>query len=287
MTKLLFDPETLRLLGVGRGRTERGGPDRRAEVALEMGATPEDIGLTIDPDPTLSETTAFAAERSRGRSPNCPTRRRARNAELIQARGVCSGRATTAAFGRLDRLRPATPRRRRRRARPRLRPLLRAGRRSRRVYDERSVVFERSRRTTTSPPASRSVSVDGTARIVAALRQLGLEPHVRRAAGRVLRRRPQREPRRHQGRRHGPARRPGAALFAAVVLVGGGDAIRAALTDIYAALELDWDPSTAGSIQDVAPHITPEAWRQRSARSLCRGADAFGRIGSVSFQLGR
>jgi lipoate-protein ligase A len=51
----------------------------------------------------------------------------------------------------------------------------------------------------------------------------------------------------------------GAALFAAVILVGGGDAIRAALTDVYAALELDWDPSTAGAIQDVATDITPES----------------------------
>lgn len=100
---------------------------------------------------------------------------------------------------------------------------------------------------------------NGTARIVAALRSLGLEPEVGElpgeycAGGHSV----------HLGgiKVAGTAQRirRGAALFAAVVLVGGGDLVRAALTDIYAALELDWAPSTAGALQDVAPHITPDA----------------------------
>jgi dihydrolipoamide dehydrogenase len=49
------------MVGAGAG-------DLVAEVALamEMGADAEDIGLTIHPHPTLSETVAFAAEAVEG-----------------------------------------------------------------------------------------------------------------------------------------------------------------------------------------------------------------------------
>lgn len=62
MTKLLFDPETKRV--VGAGIVGPGAGDLIAEVALaiEMGCDAEDIGLTIHPHPTLSETVAMAAE---------------------------------------------------------------------------------------------------------------------------------------------------------------------------------------------------------------------------------
>ena len=61
-TKLIFDPESKRVLGaciVGPGAGEL-----IAEVALaiETGCDAEDIGLTIHPHPTLSETVAMAAE---------------------------------------------------------------------------------------------------------------------------------------------------------------------------------------------------------------------------------
>lgn len=61
-TKLLFDPETKRVLGAGI--VGPGAGDLIAEVALaiEMGCDAEDIGLTIHPHPTLSETVAMAAE---------------------------------------------------------------------------------------------------------------------------------------------------------------------------------------------------------------------------------
>jgi lipoate-protein ligase A len=44
-----------------------------------------------------------------------------------------------------------------------------------------------------------------------------------------------------------------ASLLAASVAVTGGDALRAVLTDVYAALELDWDTATAGAIEDEVP----------------------------------
>ncbi len=61
-TKLLFDKSTHRVIGAGIVGTNAG--DLIAEIAhaIEMGADAADIGLTIHPHPTLSETIAFAAE---------------------------------------------------------------------------------------------------------------------------------------------------------------------------------------------------------------------------------
>jgi dihydrolipoamide dehydrogenase len=65
-TKLLFDPETHRVLGggvVGPGAGELVG---EIGLAIETGADATDIGLTIHPHPTLSETVCFAAEAYEG-----------------------------------------------------------------------------------------------------------------------------------------------------------------------------------------------------------------------------
>ncbi|MDG4649201.1 dihydrolipoyl dehydrogenase [Roseibacterium sp. SDUM158017] len=66
VTKLVHDPETGRILGcaiVGRNAGELIG---EVTLAIEMGATLQDIGLTIHAHPTLSETVAFTAERALG-----------------------------------------------------------------------------------------------------------------------------------------------------------------------------------------------------------------------------
>lgn len=62
ITKLVFDVESKRLLGMGV--TGKGAEDLIAEgvLAIEMGAVAEDLALTIHPHPTLSETVAEAAE---------------------------------------------------------------------------------------------------------------------------------------------------------------------------------------------------------------------------------
>ncbi len=65
-TKLLVDPETRRLLGAGVVGVNAGELIAETVQALEMGADAEDIGLTIHPHPTLSETVAFAAEMAEG-----------------------------------------------------------------------------------------------------------------------------------------------------------------------------------------------------------------------------
>jgi dihydrolipoamide dehydrogenase len=66
MTKILWDPETKRILGAGIVGTNAGELIAEAVLALEMGADVDDICLTIHPHPTLSETLAFAAEMQAG-----------------------------------------------------------------------------------------------------------------------------------------------------------------------------------------------------------------------------
>jgi dihydrolipoamide dehydrogenase len=66
LTKLLYDPESKRILGAGIVGTNAGELLAETVLALEMGADMEDIGLTIHPHPTLSETPYFAAEMAVG-----------------------------------------------------------------------------------------------------------------------------------------------------------------------------------------------------------------------------
>ncbi|MDI9818244.1 MULTISPECIES: dihydrolipoyl dehydrogenase [unclassified Legionella] len=62
MTKLLFCPETKRILGAGIVGVNAGDLIAEAALAIEMGCDVEDIALTIHPHPTLSESIALAAE---------------------------------------------------------------------------------------------------------------------------------------------------------------------------------------------------------------------------------
>jgi dihydrolipoamide dehydrogenase len=66
MTKLLFDPETHRLLGAGMVGPGAGELLAETVHAMEMGADAQDIALTIHPHPTLSETIGLAAEAAEG-----------------------------------------------------------------------------------------------------------------------------------------------------------------------------------------------------------------------------
>ncbi|GAB1233064.1 dihydrolipoyl dehydrogenase [Ferrigenium sp. UT4] len=65
-TKVLLDPESRRILGMGIVGVNAGELIAEAVLALEMGADMEDLGLTIHPHPTLSETLCFAAEMAEG-----------------------------------------------------------------------------------------------------------------------------------------------------------------------------------------------------------------------------
>ena len=65
-TKVLLDPSSRRILGMGIVGTNAGELIAEGVLALEMGADMEDLGLTIHPHPTLSETLCFAAEMAEG-----------------------------------------------------------------------------------------------------------------------------------------------------------------------------------------------------------------------------
>jgi dihydrolipoamide dehydrogenase len=65
-TKLLFDPQTRRVIGGGIVGTGAGDLISEVALAIEMGADAADIALTIHPHPTLSETVAMAAEAFEG-----------------------------------------------------------------------------------------------------------------------------------------------------------------------------------------------------------------------------
>jgi dihydrolipoamide dehydrogenase len=65
-TKLLFDPGTRRVLGGGVVGTNAGELISEIALAVENGCDAADIGLTIHPHPTLSETVAGAADAFEG-----------------------------------------------------------------------------------------------------------------------------------------------------------------------------------------------------------------------------
>lgn len=61
-TKLLFDPDTERVTGAGIVGPHAGDLIAECVLAIEMGCEAGDIGLSIHPHPTLSETVAMSAE---------------------------------------------------------------------------------------------------------------------------------------------------------------------------------------------------------------------------------
>jgi dihydrolipoyl dehydrogenase len=65
-SKLLFDPVSHRVLGGGMVGPNAGELVAEVALAIEMGADASDIGLTIHPHPTLSETVALSAEAFEG-----------------------------------------------------------------------------------------------------------------------------------------------------------------------------------------------------------------------------
>ena len=61
-TKLLFDKQTNRIIGAGITGPNAGDLIAECALAIEMGAEAGDLGMTIHPHPTLSESIAMAAE---------------------------------------------------------------------------------------------------------------------------------------------------------------------------------------------------------------------------------
>jgi len=76
VTKLIIEPGTRRILGVGIAGRGAGEMIGEATLAVEMGARVDDLRLTIHAHPTLSETLMEAAETFFGMSPHYMSRRR-------------------------------------------------------------------------------------------------------------------------------------------------------------------------------------------------------------------
>ncbi|RVT86753.1 dihydrolipoyl dehydrogenase [Rhodobacteraceae bacterium CCMM004] len=66
ITKVLFDPDDDRVIGAAIVGTNAGDLIAEVALAIEMGADAVDLGHTIHPHPTLSETVNFAAEMFEG-----------------------------------------------------------------------------------------------------------------------------------------------------------------------------------------------------------------------------
>jgi len=77
LTKLIIDPETERILGVGIVGHNAGELIAEGVLAIEMGATARDLAEVVHPHPTLSETLMESAEVFFGHSTNTYVRKRA------------------------------------------------------------------------------------------------------------------------------------------------------------------------------------------------------------------
>ncbi len=66
LSKLLFAKDSGQLIGAGIVGTNAGDLISETALAIELGCDAADIGLTVHPHPTLSETVAFAAEAAEG-----------------------------------------------------------------------------------------------------------------------------------------------------------------------------------------------------------------------------
>jgi dihydrolipoamide dehydrogenase len=79
LTKLIIDPETERILGVGIVGAGAGELISEGVLAVEMGATARDIALSVHPHPTLSETIMECAEAFYGHAIHTISRKKPRN----------------------------------------------------------------------------------------------------------------------------------------------------------------------------------------------------------------
>jgi lipoate-protein ligase A len=162
----------------------------------------------------------------------------------------------TLAFGRLDALRPGFAQAGAAAREHGLQPVVRLAGGHAAAYDERALIYEEIAPQLDATAGLHERFRDGAALLAGALEDLGVDARVGEipgeycagaytvsASGRV--------------KIVGLAQRAvrGAALLTAFVLVGGGARVRSALVDVYRALDLDWDPETAGALDDVLPGV--------------------------------
>lgn len=82
LTKLIIDPETERILGVGIVGSGAGELISEGVLAVEMGVTAKDLALSVHPHPTLSETLMEAAEAFYGHATHTFARKKAAGSQV-------------------------------------------------------------------------------------------------------------------------------------------------------------------------------------------------------------
>jgi dihydrolipoamide dehydrogenase len=75
VTKLIIEPESERILGVGICGHHAGELISEGVLAIEMGATAKDLAESVHPHPTLSETLMECAEHYYGVSTHAYSKR--------------------------------------------------------------------------------------------------------------------------------------------------------------------------------------------------------------------
>jgi lipoate-protein ligase A len=161
------------------------------------------------------------------------------------------------AFGRLDALRPGFGRACSRARELGFTPLVRSAGGHAAVYDGRSLVVEEISREEDSTAALQERFAAQAELLRGVLAGVGADARVGELAGEYC-------PGAHSINVGGRIKVVGIAqrlvrngsLTSAVIVVGGGADVRAAVTAVYADLGLDVDPSTAGALDDVVPGVT-------------------------------
>ena len=119
------------------------------------------------------------------------------------------------------------------------------------VYHEQTLAIAHAAREDDAIPGTRARFDEMAAIIAVAISALGVDARVGEVAGEYC-------PGEHSVNARGLTKLAGlgqrlisgAAHLGAVVVVGGSARVRDILIDVYSALELEWDPSTVGSIED-------------------------------------
>ena len=165
----------------------------------------------------------------------------------------------TAAFGRLDALRPGFERASEAARDHGYTPLLRSAGGHAALFDERCVVVEHTTHERDATAGLQARFEDQSARIRDALRSLGADARIGELAGEYC-------PGEYSVNVGGHAKVAGVAqrmvrhgaATSAVVVVGGGARLRAAISDVYGALELPVDVASAGALDEHVPGVSAE-----------------------------
>jgi lipoate-protein ligase A len=179
----------------------------------------------------------------------------------------------TVAFGRLDRLRPGFAAAVAAARAHGFEPVLRRPGGHAAAYDEGSICFDQVLPDAEAVPSLQERFRAASDLIAGALRALGVDARVGEvpgeycpgswtvnAAGRV--------------KLAGTAQRVvrGASLLGAVVVVRNGARVRAVLEDVYAGLDMPFDPSTAGAAEDAVPALGVDAVEGALLAAYAEGA---------------